>query len=350
MNDTLQRPYGLIAELTYRCPLRCPYCSNPVGGNKTVETLTAGEWGRVIDEAAAIGALHVLFTGGEPLLRPELESFIAQAHGRSLFTNLITSGVGLSEKRAESLRNAGLDSVQISFQAAEQTLNDEIAHSKTFTKKRAAVNFVKAVGLPLTINVVLHRRNIDHLSAIIDMLTSIRPDRIELAHTQFYGWGFKNRADLLPTQQQIARANELVSKRRSEFEGTEFIYVLPDYFSRRPKRCIHGWGQRSITVNPDGFALPCPSASSIKTLTFPNIRTASLKDIWDSSEAFNAFRGTSWMKEPCRSCPLKERDLGGCRCQAALISGDAALADPVCEHSPHRGRIDEFIMSALPAS
>jgi len=337
------RPYALLAEVTYRCPLHCPYCSNPAaypGGNE----LTTSEWQRVIDEAAALGVLQAGFSGGEPLLRPDLAELIAHARQAGLYTNLITSGLGLDAKRAMELREAGLDSVQISFQADEAPLADAIAGARAHEKKLAAARAAREAGLPLSTNVVLHRRNIDRLPEIVAFAASLGAIRLELANVQYYGWGFLNRAQLLPTSEQMHAARQIAEEAKARLrEQMDIFYVLPDYYEDRPKPCMNGWGRRYLTVNAVGDTLPCPTASSIPGLRFENVRARSLAWIWSESESFQQFRGEDWMREPCRSCPERTRDFGGCRCQAALLTGDPANTDPVCGLSPHRSLVDEIL-------
>jgi pyrroloquinoline quinone biosynthesis protein E len=338
------RPYALLAELTYRCPLHCPYCSNPTQIRDDRE-LTTDQWRRVLREAAGLGVLQVGFSGGEPLVRRDLPELIRSAGESKLYTNLITSGIGLDEKGARTLRDAGLDSVQLSFQSDNVDLANEIAGACAHERKLAAAASIRAAGIPLSLNFVLHRRNIDHLPRIIELTESLGAERVELANVQFYGWGFLNRAALLPTRDQVLRARELATAAQKRLAGQiEIFYVLPDYYETRPKPCLSGWGQRYLTVNPIGDVLPCPTASSaIPDMRFENVRIRSLDWIWRASESFNRFRGTDWMPAPCRDCPERERDFGGCRCQAALLTGSASNTDPVCDLSPHRDRIDQFV-------
>jgi PqqA peptide cyclase len=341
------RPYALLAEVTYRCPLHCPYCSNPTHYPASGD-LATDDWRRVLREAAALGVMHVGFSGGEPLLRKDLAELIAEARAAGLYTNLITSGVGLDEGRARELRQAGLDSAQISFQADMPALADEIAGASAHERKLAAARFVRESGIALALNVVLHRAIIDRLPEVIAFAASLGAERLELANVQYYGWGFLNRAQLLPTRAQVAAALPIATKAKQEFAGRmEIFYVLPDYYETRPKPCMNGWARRYITVNPAGEVLPCPTASCIPGLRFENVRERSLAWIWNESESFNRFRGTEWMPEPCRSCPEREVDFGGCRCQAALITGDAARTDPVCTLSPDRALVDR-ILSEVP--
>lgn len=341
------RPYGLLAELTHRCPLHCPYCSNPLELAARAAEMPAEDWMRVLREAAELGVVQVGFSGGEPLLYRDLPRLVEAAQAEGLYSNLITSGAGLGADRARELRDAGLDAIQISLQADESGLGDAVAGAPVHERKLAAARDVIAAGFPLGINVVLHRRNIDRLPAIIALAESLGAMRLELANTQFYGWAFRNRAALLPTHAQVLRAEKTARAEAARLTGRmQIVYVLPDYYERRPKPCLHGWGAHSLTVNPCGDVLPCQAANSIPELTLDNVRSRSLDWIWRESPAFNRFRGFEWMPEPCRSCPERERDFGGCRCQAALLAGDAARADPVCEFSPDRPAIDALLAEA----
>jgi PqqA peptide cyclase len=341
---TAPRPYALLAEVTYQCPLHCPYCSNPTKMRNDRE-LTTDEWSCVINEAAGLGVLQIGFSGGEPLVRRDLAELVRTARAARLYTNLITSGVGLDEKRTRELRDAGLDSVQLSFQSDHVDLADEIAGAHAHQRKLDAAAIIRAAGISLSLNFVIHRRNIDRLPEIIELTENLSAGRVELANVQFYGWAFLNRAALLPTREQVARAREVASAARTRLAGKiDVFYVLPDYYEARPKPCLNGWGQRYLTVNPVGNVLPCPTASSaIPDLRFENVRERALDWIWRESESFNRFRGTEWMPEPCRSCPQKEIDFGGCRCQAALLTGNAANTDPVCTLSPNRAHVDAVL-------
>ena len=339
------RPYLLLAELTHRCPLHCPYCSNPSNYPAGQELGTA-EWERVIGEAAEMGVLHVGFSGGEPLLRCDLSQLISTARTAGLYTNLITSALGLNESRAEELQRAGLESIQISFQSDQPELADVIAGARAHSKKLEAARLVREMGFPLTVNVVLHRWNIGRLGSIIRLAAELGAERLELANTQYYGWAFRNRSVLLPTREQIAEAERVAARAKEEFAGKlEILFVIPDYYTERPKPCMNGWGRRFLTVNPVGDVLPCPTASEIKGMHFENIRSRSLDWIWSESEAFSRFRGTEWMPDPCRSCEFREVDFGGCRCQAALIAGDATVTDPACSLSPYRHKLVAFVES-----
>ncbi len=338
-----ERPYALLAELTYRCPLHCPYCSNPVG-YPTGEELGTEEWKRVFGEAAALGVLHLGLSGGEPLGRKDLAELIAAARQAGLYSNLITSGLGLTEARARELREAGLDSIQISFQADEAGVGDAIAGIKAHALKLEAVRNLRAAGLPLSLNVVLHRANIDRLPAILRLAESLEAERLELANTQFYGWGKINQNQLLPSRAQVEAALAVALEARQRLAGKmDIVYVLPDYYEDRPKPCMQGWGRRYLTVNPVGQVQPCPNATSIPGLVFDSVREKSLATIWHDSESFNRFRGTEWMSPTCRECPRREIDFGGCRCQAALLTGNPSATDPVCTLSPDRGVIDRLL-------
>jgi len=341
---TAPRPYAFLAELTYRCPLRCPYCSNPTRVRNDRE-LTTDEWRRVIREAAGLGVLQIGFSGGEPLVRRDLAALVRGAREANLYTNLITSGIGLDENCAHELRDAGLDSLQLSLQSDESDLADEIAGAHAHQRKLDAAEIIRAAGISLSLNFVIHRRNIDRLPQMIELTEALGAERVELANVQFYGWAFLNRAALLPTQEQVARAREVATTAKARLAGKiDIFYVLPDYYETRPKPCLNGWGQRYLTVNPLGDVLPCQTASSaIPDLRFENVRARSLDWIWRESESFNRFRGTEWMPEPCQSCPQKEIDFGGCRCQAALLTGNAANTDPVCTLSPNRAYVDALL-------
>jgi PqqA peptide cyclase len=344
MIRTAPRPFSLLAEITHRCPLHCPYCSNPLQLASTAAELITEDWKRVLKEASELGVLHVGFSGGEPLQRPDLADLVAAAREAGLYSNLITSSLGLSRQRLEELKRAGLDSIQISFQSDEAPLADRIAGTSSHARKLQAAEMVREAEMPLTINTVLHRANIERLEQIISMAERLGAERLELANTQYYGWAFKNRALLLPTRKQIESAIPIASAAKKRLLGKmEILFVVPDYYSDRPKPCMNGWGQKYITVNPTGEVLPCPTAHEIKSLRFDNVREKSLAWIWNQSEAFNRFRGTEWLPQPCHDCEFREVDFGGCRCQAALITGDAAVTDPACQFSPHRKALTEFV-------
>jgi len=339
------RPYALLAELTYQCPLHCPYCSNPVRYPQG-EELATEEWRRVFAEAARLGVLHLGLSGGEPLARRDLTELVATAREAGLYSNLITSAVGLDKKRLVDLQQAGLDSIQISFQSDEADLGDAIAGANVHRRKLDAARLVREIGLPLSLNVVLHRRNLDQLEKIIALAENLGAIRLELANVQYYGWGHLNQTQLMPTREQVQAAIPIASAAKERLAGKmELVYVLPDYYETRPKPCMQGWGRRYLTVNPGGNVLPCPNATSIEKLKFDNVRERSLDWIWNESASFNQFRGTDWMPLPCRECPQREIDFGGCRCQAALLTGDAFATDPVCTLSPHRDVVDRILAS-----
>jgi pyrroloquinoline quinone biosynthesis protein E len=327
------RPYVLVAELTYRCPLRCAYCSNPTEVADR-PSLTTGDWLRVLDEAAELGVVQVHFTGGEPLLRDDLEPLVARAAELELYSNLITSGLPLARDRLAGLQAAGLCAIQLSFQAAREGSSAQIAGIDAFARKREVARWVAELELPLTVNVVLHRQNLDEIDRIIGLAEELGADRLELANTQYLGWAHKNRAALMPSLAQLDAARGVVAEARARLRGRmEILFVLPDYHGDRPRTCMNGWGERYIVVTPDGRAMPC-HAAHILPLAFPDLREHSLGAAWHDSDAFQKFRGTDHLGEPCRSCDQREIDRGGCRCQAFLLTGDTTAADPVCDRSP----------------
>ncbi len=336
-------PLWLLAELTYRCPLQCPYCSNPLDFARSHDELSTAEWIEVFRQAREMGAAQLGFSGGEPLVRQDLAELIAAARGLGYYTNLITSGIGLTEEKIASFADAGLDHIQISFQAADEEVNNLLAGSqKAFAHKLEMARAVKQHGYPMVLNFVTHRHNIDNIDQIIRLCIELEADFVELATCQFYGWAELNRAGLLPSKEQLVRAeritNEWRDKLAAENHPCKLIFVTPDYYEERPKACMNGWGNLFLDITPDGTALPCHSARQLP-VTFPNVREHSIEYIWRDSFGFNRFRGYDWMPEPCRSCDEKERDFGGCRCQAFMLTGDAANADPVCSKSAHHGKI-----------
>ncbi|HMH64749.1 MAG TPA: pyrroloquinoline quinone biosynthesis protein PqqE [Rhizomicrobium sp.] len=330
-------PLALLAELTHRCPLQCPYCSNPVDLERAKGEMTTPQWLRAIAEAAELGCMQIHFSGGEPTVRRDLEELVAGAAAAGLYTNLITSGVLLDGARIHALRNAGLEHVQLSFQDSTAEIGDRIGgYAGGHAKKLTAAALVREAGLPLTANFVVHRQNAHHLDAMIAMAVTMGAQRVEIANVQYYGWALKNRAALMPSRAQLAAMVALVEDLRERLNGVIVIdFVTPDYYARRPKACMGGWGRRFLNISPSGDVLPCHAAQSITGMAFDNVRQRPLRDIWQSSDAFQAFRGTGWMPEPCRSCDRKEVDWGGCRCQAFAITGDAAQADPACALSEH---------------
>lgn len=340
-------PLWLLAELTYRCPLQCPYCSNPTEMAAYENELDTDTWCRVMAEARQMGAAQLGFSGGEPLLRQDLETLIAEGRRLGYYTNLITSSLGMNEERVAAFREAGLDHIQISFQAGSEELNNILAGSgKAFAQKMAMAREVKRQGYPMVLNFVLHRHNIDQLEQMLELSLELQADYVELANTQYYGWALQNREQLLPSREQLQQAELLVQRfRKKAGEKVKIIFVVPDYYETRPKACMNGWGSVFLTITPDGMALPCHSARELP-IQFPNVKDQTVASIWNDSQGFNFYRGDEWMKEPCRQCPEKEKDYGGCRCQAYLLTGDAANADPVCDRSPHHGKIQEIIATA----
>jgi len=340
----LTGPLALIAELTHRCPLHCVYCSNPIEMQKSATELSTAEWVRVFGEAGRLGALHVHFTGGEPLARTDLTELAAGARAAGLYVNLITSGIGLSEKRMAALVESGLEHVQLSFQGSQETRADEIAGTKSHAQKMRLARMIRGFKVAFTVNVVVHRQNLDDLPAIIAMVEELGADRLEIANVQYYGWALRNRDALLPTQEQVERTQATVRGAEQRLSGRMRIdYVAPDYYARYPKACMGGWGRRLLLIDPSGLVLPCHAAGVIPGLTFDNVRDHSLDWIWGESPAFQKFRGEDWMPEPCRLCDRRNEDFGGCRCQALLLTGDAAATDPVCSLAPKRGLVDEVL-------
>jgi PqqA peptide cyclase len=340
----LTSPLGLLAELTHRCPLGCPYCSNPLALDSREDELDTATWARVFREAAGLGVLQVHLSGGEPAARRDLVDIMAAAHAAGLYANLITSTVGLTPRALATLADAGLDHVQVSIQDSEPASADHIAgYRGGYARKRAIAAEVVRLGLPLTINAVMHRANIDRVDAMVELAVELGAGRVEIAHVQYYGWALKNRAALMPTPEQVERAVAVVDDLRQRHHGRIVIdAVVPDYYARYPKACVGGWGRRSLNVTPAGRVLPCHAAESIPGLEFWSVRDHSLADIWRNAPAFRAFRGTGWMREPCASCPRREQDFGGCRCQAFLLTGDARATDPVCHLSPDHALVAEL--------
>jgi PqqA peptide cyclase len=340
-------PLWLLAELTYRCPLHCVFCYNPVDFARDETELSTDDWLRVLREARALGAVQCGFSGGEPLQRDDLETLVAEARRLGYYTNLLTSGIGLNEERIARLKQAGLDHIQLSFQDSTREVNDFLSSTRTFDLKRKAAALIKAHGYPMVMNCVIHRMNIDHIDRIIELAVELEAEYLELANTQFYSWAHINREHLLPTREQLQHAEATTNRWRERLgSGTKIFFVVPDYYETRPKKCMNGWGNVFLTIIPDGTALPCHTARMLPGLEFPNVRQMSVRDIWYESEGFNRYRGTGWMKEPCRSCPEREKDLGGCRCQAFMLANDPAMADPVCDKSPHHGVIVDIVEKA----
>ena len=340
-------PLWLLAELTYRCPLHCAFCYNPVDFASHGAELDTDTWRDVITQARGLGAAQIGFSGGEPLVRDDLETLVAHARGLGFYTNLITSGVGLNEQRIAALKEAGLDHIQLSFQDSTRELNDFVSSTKTFDLKHRVARLIKAHGYPMVLNCVLHRYNLPHVAQIIDMALEMGADYLELANTQYYGWAMLNREQLMPTSEQLQEAEATVNRYRERVgDRCRILFVVPDYFESRPKACMNGWGSVFLGIAPDGTALPCHAARSLPGLSLPRVQDTALADIWYHSHAFNAFRGDDWMREPCRSCDERGTDHGGCRCQAYLLTGDAAAADPVCAKSAHHEQIEQVVTLA----
>ena len=344
----MNAPLALLAELTHRCPLRCPYCSNPVELTRASAELDTAEWARVFQEAAALGCLQVHLSGGEPTARRDIAEITAAARAAGLYTNLITAGVLLDAPLVARLKAAGLDHVQLSVQDAEPAGAERIGGMKgAHARKEAAARLVREAGLPLTLNAVVHRQNLHNLPLLVEIALAWGAARLEVAHVQYYGWALANRDALLPTREQLDAATRVVEAARAAHRGRLVIdYVVPDYHAARPKACMGGWGNRFLAVSPAGRVLPCHAAESLGGMAFPNVRETSLRDAWENSDAFNRFRGTAWMPEPCRGCERAERDWGGCRCQAFALTGDAAATDPACALSPHHALLAAAVAEA----
>jgi len=329
------RPYTLVAELTYRCPLRCVYCSNPLDFGRYRDELDTAAWRRVIAEAEALGVVGLNLTGGEPLVRDDLEELVTEARHRDLYTSLITSGIPLTRDRLARLRERGLDAVQLSVQDVGAAASDRIAGLRSFDRKLEVAAWVKELGFPLTLNTVLHRDNLDHVADVVALAEQLGAERLELANTQYVAWALLNRRALLPTREQLARARAVAGAARQRLRGRmEVLFVTPDYYSEFPKACMDGWGRRFLLISPTGLVLPCHAAHTLPGLVFGNVRDRPLAEIWHDSPGFNAFRGQAWMPEPCRSCDRRTLDFGGCRCQAYHLTGDAAATDPTCSLAP----------------
>jgi len=344
----IEPPLGLLAELTHRCPLRCPYCSNSLELTRVAQELDTATWARVFQEASALGVLQLHLSGGEPTARRDIVELVAAASRAGLYTNLITAGVLLDAAKVSALADAGLDHVQLSVQDAEAASGDRIGGmTGAFPKKIDAARLVRDSGMPLTLNAVVHRQNLDRLPAMFALALELGAGRLEVAHVQYYGWALANRDALLPTREQLDAATATVEAARAEHKGRLVIdYVIPDYYAARPKSCMGGWGRKVMAISPAGRALPCHAAESLPGFEFPNVRDASLRDIWYESEPFNRYRGTGWMQEPCRSCDRRESDWGGCRCQAFALTGDPTATDPACALSPQHVLLDVAVREA----
>src|SRR5271165_4914827 len=343
----MANPLALIAEITHRCPLHCVYCSNPLELTSRQEELATSDWLRVFGEAAALGVLHLHLTGGEPLARPDLAELVEGARRSRLYTNLITSGIGLSRERLAQLVDAGLDHIQLSFQDSNEGQANWIAGARAHAHKIELAGWIRSHRVAFTVNLVVHRQNIEHLEEIVAVLEALHPDRMEIAHSQYYGWARQNRSALLPTRAQLDRAVAVVAAAEERLRGKVRIdMVVPDYHARFPKACMGGWGRQLMLIDPGGRALPCHAAGVIPHMRFDNVREHTLDWFWQSSEAFQGLRGEDWMPEPCRSCDRRKEDFGGCRCQAMLVTGNARATDPVCRLAPDRGLVDAVIERA----
>ncbi len=337
-------PRWLLAELTYACPLQCPYCSNPLNYAHLNDELSTEDWKRVLKQSREMGAVQLGFSGGEPLLRSDLIELVQYSHQLGYYSNLITSGYSMDEAKIIALKKAGLDHIQISLQASSQELNDYIAGTESFEQKKTVAKLVKKHGYPMVLCVVLHRANIHQMKDILEMAIELEADFVELANTQYYGWAHHNRDQLMPTQQQLNDAELIANQYQASQKGKmKIYYVVPDYYEGRPKACMNGWGTTFLTIAPDGLALPCHSARQLPNFDCPNVKDHSMHNIWNESKAFNYFRGDGWMKEPCRSCEEKDKDFGGCHCQAFLLTGDATNTDPVCHLSPQHNLVTEAV-------
>lgn len=347
MTPAAPTPLALIAELTHRCPLHCVYCSNPLEMKTRADELSTEVWSRVFREAAEAGVLQIDFTGGEPLARPDLVDLIRCARGTGLYVNLITSGLPLDEARLDEIIQAGLDHIQLSFQGATEDSANEFSGTKAHAHKLRVLDWLRRRRVALTLNFVIHRRNIDHLPEMLALGESSSAGRIEFANVQYYGWAFANRGDLIPTREQLDRSIEILKRAEERLRGKIHVeYVVPDYYAKYPKACMGGWGQKLMLVAPNGDALPCHAAQVIPGLHIDNLKDHSLREIWEKSEAFQKFRGEEWMPEPCKSCDRRTRDFGGCRCQAFLLTGDATATDPVCSLAPQRSKVDAVLAAA----
>jgi pyrroloquinoline quinone biosynthesis protein E len=343
----IPNPLALIAEITHRCPLHCVYCSNPLELAAASSELSTKEWIDILQQSGKLGMLHAHFTGGEPLARPDLTELIAGARAAGLYTNLITSGIGLTEARLHSLVDAGLDHIQLSFQDSREDAANWIAGAKAHAHKIALSRLIHRYKIAFTVNLVVHRQNIGHLDEMIAFIEQLAPERMEIAHTQYYGWALKNRAALLPTRAQLETATQAVAAAEKRLAGRIRVdFVVPDYYARFPKACMGGWGRRLMLINPAGRVLPCHAAEVIPGLEFENVRHQTLEIIWRESSSFQRFRGEAWMPEPCRSCDQRSEDFGGCRCQALLLTGNASATDPACSLAPAHHLVEAPLLEA----
>jgi pyrroloquinoline quinone biosynthesis protein E len=344
MTLMVQNPLALIAELTHRCPLHCVYCSNPLEMQSRANELSTETWSRVLKEAAAAGVLQADFTGGEPLARTDILDLVRAARAAGLYVNLITSGLPMDEAKLAALVEAGLDHIQLSFQGAREEIANEISGTRSHEQKLRVLEWLKQHRIAVTLNFVIHRRNIDQLEEMLALAESSSATRVEFANVQYYGWAFANRESLLPTREQLNHSVEFLKREQERLKGKIRIeFVVPDYYAKYPKPCMGGWGRKLLLITPGGDALPCHAAQVIPGLAFENVRDKSLREIWEHSPAFQKFRGEAWMQEPCKTCDRRELDFGGCRCQALLLAGDPAATDPVCSLAPLRPKVDAIL-------
>jgi len=344
-------PLALIAEITHRCPLHCVYCSNPLQLSRGQSELSTAEWISVFQQCGKLGMLHAHFTGGEPLARTDLTELIAAARAAGLYTNLITSGIGLNEQRLQALVDAGLDHVQISFQDSREDAANWIAGAKAHAHKIELSHLIRQHRIAFTLNLVVHRQNLDHLEEMIAFIEQLNPERVEIAHTQYYGWALANRASLMPTRGQLEKAVAVIEAAEKRLAGKiRLESVIPDYYAKYPKACMGGWGRKLMLINPAGKVLPCHAAEVLPRMSFENAREKSLEWIWQESSSFRRFRGEDWMPEPCRSCDRRTEDFGGCRCQAFLLARDANGTDPACSLAPMHHLVEEAVIAANSAT
>lgn len=338
-------PLWVNAEITYKCPLHCVFCYNPLDYASTFKSeLSTDDWLKVFRQSRDLGAVQLGISGGEPLMRDDVEIMVSEASQMGYYVNLLTSGIGLTEKRISAFKEGGLGQIQLSFQDSTKELNDFLSSTKTFELKSKVAKLIKEHDYPMVLNVVLHRLNIDHMDQILEMAEAMGADHVELANSQYYAWALKNRSYLMPSEEQLRKAEETTNRFREKIGNKMKLYfIVPDYYANRPKACMNGWGSVFLNVAPDGLALPCHEARMLPGLTFPNVRDHDMEWIWNESPAFNAYRGESWMKEPCRSCDDRAKDFGGCRCQAFQLTGDATNTDPVCDKSEHHHVITEQV-------
>jgi PqqA peptide cyclase len=351
MSSTSLNPLALVAELTHRCPLHCVYCSNPLELQSRSNELSTEVWSRVFKEAAEAGVLQADFTGGEPLVRPDIVALVRNARAAGLYVSLITSGLPLDEVKLDLLVDAGLDHFQLSFQGAREETASDISGTKSHQHKLRVLQWLKRYRIGFTLNFVIHRRNIGELEEMLAIVEESGAGCVEFASVQYYGWAFANRENLLPTRQQLDHCVEVLKRAEERLSGkTRVVFVVPDYYAKFPKPCVGGWGRKLMLVTPSGDVLPCHAAQVIPGLSFENVKNRSVREIWDHSEAFQKFRGEGWMQEPCKTCDRREQDFGGCRCQALLLAGDASATDPVCSLSPQRPKVDAILAAVSSGS